>query len=666
VTPEGPFLIYASHDIDDSTGGNDDGLVSPGETIWLTISLENVGPDPATGVLGELSTTDEYVDVTDPGGVYGTIESGAQVPNVDPYLFTVDEGCPNGHGINFSLSATDDGRTAWGLAVPEIVVAAPELAVAAAVVVDDGVGGNGNGILEAGETAWIELTLENVGAVGVDYTTGVLTTEDQYAAVTAAYGEFGEILSGGSAAAETHSFRVSVSPSAPPAHEVSFVLAVSGNTGAYTHSQDIAFSVELGGTVTEGPCGPDAYGYYGYDATDVWTGQAPVYDWVEISGVGSLITGITNEDAQIVTLDLPFTFEYYGLDYTQVSVCSNGFLAMGFDDYRLGDNSGIPNTHGPTSMIAPFWDDLDPSNAGDIYQWYDSANDRWIVQFDAVVHYGGNYPETFQVILYDPSAYPTATGDGVIIFQYQTASYLYQNTVGIENAAETVGIQYVYDLSYDPCAAPIANGSAIKFTTEPPGIPPLWLVVEDSDVDDTVGGNGNGFIEPTETAEITLTLGNLGDNTATGVTATITTSDPDATIVNGSTSFGDIGPGGSAVGTPPFSVTIAAVPTGDTIEFDLHLSAGGVRYDEWEITHLVCAQTERTEPLQGRNHHRVRTAVACSCPGRGLQRDRASGGHGRGREPRRGAAHRGVGRTGREREEGGSRYLLLPPDRRGE
>jgi hypothetical protein len=339
---------------------------------------------------------------------------------------------------------------------------------------------------------------------------------------------------------------------------------------------------------TAGPCGPDAYGYYAYDSTDIWTGQAPVYEWVDITGVGSLITDITNADAMITTLDLPFVFRYYGTNYTQVSVCSNGFLAMGFEDYLLGDNSGIPDIHGPASMIAPFWDDLDPSNSGDIYQWFDSANHRWIVQFDEVVHYGGNYPETFQVIFYDVNAYPTTTGDGVLVFQYQTASYVWENTVGIENFPETVGIQYVYDLNYDPCAAPITNESAIKFTSEPPGAPPLWLVVEESDVDDTVGGNGNGFAEPGETVDITLTLRNLGDRTASGVTASIATSDPDATIVNGSVSFGDIDPSASAVSTSPFTVTIAAEPTGDTIEFDFHVSATtGARYDTWDIVTLV-------------------------------------------------------------------------------
>ena len=58
--------------------------------------------------------------------------------------------------------------------------------------------------------------------------------------------------------------------------------------------------------------------------------------------------------------------EYYDEVYTTVSVNSNGFLAMGTCDYRFGDNSSIPDGHGPPAMIAPFWDDLDPSAGGDL------------------------------------------------------------------------------------------------------------------------------------------------------------------------------------------------------------------------------------------------------------------------------------------------------------
>jgi hypothetical protein len=456
------------------------------------------------------------------------------------------------------------------------------------VVIDDGGSwGDGDGVLETGETAWITVTLDNDGPIGLEEAAGTLTTSDIYVAVTDSEGYFGAIAASGSASSAANSFRVSVSPNAPPAHQASLTLAMSGDADTYTHTQNVGFSLTLGGTASEGPCGPDSYGYYAYDNTDGWTGKAPTYSWVELVGAGTKIAAITDEDAQTAVIGLPFTFQYYGTSYSQVSVCSNGFLAMGNEDYRLGDNSGIPNAHGPDAMISPFWDDLDPSDAGDVYEWYDSANHRYIVQFDECVRYGGTNPETFEVILYDPIYYPTTSGDGEILFQYETVPFPYAMTAGIENAAQNDGIQYVLDSVYDPCAAPVATGLAVRFTTEPPDSPDIWLVVDGLEVDDSVGGNDDGVAQPNETIDLIVTLENRGGSAASSVSATLTTTDGDVVIDDGSASFGSIpGSGTGDNSGSPFVVTVGSLPSDDTVEFDITISTGS-RYSTYDVVTLV-------------------------------------------------------------------------------
>lgn len=575
IVPSGSYLEYGSHSIDDSTFGNDDGAVSPGETISLTVGIRNSGPEEALGVTGVLEKTDAYVSLVDSTDTYGSIPSSSTVTNPDPFEFTVAADCPDGHDLQFTVSASDAGRPTWIVLVPDITVAAADLSYSGAVVDDGGSWGDGDGVLEPGETAWVTVTLDNDGPIGLDQVTGLLTTSDAYVAVTDAAAHFGELTPGGSATCSANAFRVSVSPGAPPAHEVSFTLTGTGEAETYTHVEDVGFSLSLGGAASAGPTGPDTYGYYAYDETDVVSGQAPAYSWVELVGTGTKIAAITDEDAQTAVLSLPFSFRYYGSDYTQVSVCSNGFLAMGSEDYRLGDNDGIPSTHGPDAMIAPFWDDLDPSNSGDVYEWYDSANHRYIVQFDACVHYGGGNPETFEVILYDPSYYPTGTGDGIIVYQYQDVAFTYSMTMGIENPTQTYGIQYVYNSTYDPSAAPLADGVAVKFTTEPPDSPDLWLVVDDITVDDSATGNSDGVIQPGETVDLIVTIGNRLGTTASAVSATITTSDADAEIIEGTSSFGDI-PGSASAdnSASPFTITVSPIPTDDTIGFEIAISTG--------------------------------------------------------------------------------------------
>jgi len=481
----------------------------------------------------------------------------------------------------------------------QVIVSGPYLAYAGSSVDDSGTG-DGDGVLEAGETAKVTVTLRNDGTASLEDAVGTLTASDPYVVITDDEGAYGTIASGGGTSTCTaNAYRVSVSPAAPPAHQVVFSLAATGDE-SMRYDQGLGFSLTLGGAAVTGPCGPDTYGYYAYDTGDGWTGQAPVYDWVELVGTGTLITAITNSDAAITTITLPFTFKYYGTNYTQVSACSNGFISMGVEDYRFGENSAIPDATGPDAMIAPMWDDLSPNLSGDIYQWSDTANHRFIIQFDAVPHYGGANPETFEVIWLDPAYYPTASGNGIVLFQYQDPRAVGTSTIGIENPVQTYGVQYQFNGSYDPAAAAIVAGSAIKFTTDPPAEPSVWLALSGQAVDDPApGGDGDGKAEPFETVNLILTIDNNGSSAAPAVTGTLSTSDPDVTVVDGSASFGDI-PGGGSVSNSgsPFVVTIAADPADDLVEFQLTLATGS-RYATSDVVTITLdlSQTGVEDPL---------------------------------------------------------------------
>jgi hypothetical protein len=122
-------------------------------------------------------------------------------------------------------------------------------------------------------------------------------------------------------------------------------------------------------------------------------------------------------------------------------------------------------------MIAPYWSDLDPGNAGapsDIYWYYDQPNNRFIIEYFQVEHWPSGSHETFEVILYDPVHYPTPTGDGEIVVQYLVPPQTNIGTIGIENSTETVGIEYYYNDDYNQWAIPVTANFAIKYTTHDP------------------------------------------------------------------------------------------------------------------------------------------------------------------------------------------------------
>ena len=117
-------------------------------------------------------------------------------------------------------------------------------------------------------------------------------------------------------------------------------------------------------------------------------------------------------------------------------------------------------------MIAPFWEDLSPQEFGVVSCYYQVSQHRFVVEFYRVRQYSPNWAyETFEVMLYDPAYWPTETGDGEIVFQYQLVDDPGSCTIGIENWAQNDGLQYLYDGAYNTNAWAITDGFAIKFTT---------------------------------------------------------------------------------------------------------------------------------------------------------------------------------------------------------
>src|SRR5262249_14850222 len=90
-------------------------------------------------------------------------------------------------------------------------------------------------------------------------------------------------------------------------------------------------------------------------------------------------------------------------------------------------------------------------------------------------------------------------------------------------------------------------------------------------------GDGNGRIDPGESARIDIQLKNSGVLSATGITATLTTSTPGVTITQGAAAYPNLSAlGGSGTNATPFPFTIpidALCPL--TINFTLTVSYTG-------------------------------------------------------------------------------------------
>ena len=383
---------------------------------------------------------------------------------------------------------------------------------------------------------------------------------------------------------------------------VRFAATLAGDGGTYNYTDTFSFELPAEQGTTGEPTGPDAYGYWCYDNTDTASGRAPGFDWYELAppGPGQMIPVASDSDNATVTVRMPFRFKYYGVNSSDstVSICSNGFIAMGSVSNRSGLNGPIPDTAGPPMMIAPFWDDLNPnegsSGYGTAYQYYDAFNHIWLVEFSDFAHNGmPGIRESFQVLFYDPAWFATPTGDGEIVFLYNRVSLNSGCTVGIEDGTETRGIQYLYNNVHAPTAATLAPGRAIRFTTNPPlNLNRPWLVLSADRANDSLHGNGNGWLEPGETLAVFVTVRNSGSTGANNVQALLRPLDHEGSVLDSTAAIGAIPSGGQGDnGADPFVYVVSASPSDSVADLSLVLTA-----DDYTT---VCYFSVWLSPLMG-------------------------------------------------------------------
>ncbi|NPV14869.1 T9SS type A sorting domain-containing protein [candidate division WOR-3 bacterium] len=339
----------------------------------------------------------------------------------------------------------------------------PYILLSTRTVLDSPPGGNNNGRFDPGETGGLIVALRNIGNQGVDNVSAKLRSSDNRFVITDSISSYGSIPAGATRTNETDPFGIQVDHSIPIETPVTLQLFVNG-TG---YNDTLRFNIVVGELRATDPI-PDNSNpprYWAYDDVDTLYPQHPIFSWIEINNRG---TRLSLSDDQTVTIDLPFTWQFYGSTYTQISICSNGWVAPGYTTTTSYTNTALPSTSIP-GAICLNWDDLYPPVGNGVWYYYDSDNHRFIVEWDSVHYFPGSSApyERFQLILYDPTI-PTPTGDNLIVAQYLTANQYTSSTIGIQDPTQTIAIQCLFDNTYHRGTAPLVPGRAIKYTTADP------------------------------------------------------------------------------------------------------------------------------------------------------------------------------------------------------
>ena len=201
-----------------------------------------------------------------------------------------------------------------------------------------------------------------------------------------------------------------------------------------------------GDPIVAGTGGPDGGGYRWIDSDEP---GGPAFSWNDISSTGILVGPLTDDDASD-PIALNFSFPFYGQRFDSMRIVSNGFISF-TDTSTAYSNQPLPSSAGPENLVAPFWDDLNPTAGGNIY--YQLFSNQAVIQYDAIAAFGTPSPGTytFQVIL---------DAGGAITYQYLSVVGATNScTVGIQDGTKSLGttIAFNQDYLHDNMAIRIAS-----------------------------------------------------------------------------------------------------------------------------------------------------------------------------------------------------------------
>lgn len=458
VSPPAPPVVFESYSLGDSGG---DGRANPGETLTLSVVFRNTGGATAGNTTARLRSGSAALTVLDSLATLGDLPPGGTATGTFT-LQVAPNALPQEAPLRFWVTSSL-GSAGTGFRLP---LYAPLLQVTGYRFVDEG----GDGRLDPGESAELWLSIRNEGNTATPALTLTLASGNSGVSISDSTASLPPV-SPGETAEVADPFALNAAHDLVPGRLLPLSLTATGDG----IRQTLYLRTYIGTPGPTDPQGPSRYGYWAYDTGDQGYAEAPEFAWVEIDPHhGGSGTALPLGDDETRVVPLPFPFVYFGREVDMISICSNGWAALDSTDMVSFRNWRIPAALDPPSLLAVYWDDLEPGGGGGVYTYHDAANHRFIVEWSRLRNRRDTLhtAETFQLILYDPSVYPTATGDGEIVFQYLQVQHVdsahYFGTVGIGNRERTDGLEYAYGLLLPPTSVIPDSGLAIKFTTDPP------------------------------------------------------------------------------------------------------------------------------------------------------------------------------------------------------
>lgn len=221
----GPLMLE-SFVINDEQGNND-GKLNAGETVTLDLTLLNDSDNALDGATMVLSTTSEYITFTDGAATLPYFDAGQAQTVENIFVFTLNDDAPVKREIQFVAETFIDGE-AIGIIRFSVIIYGHSLKLDEVTVLNDD---NGNGLLDAGETADLHVVISNIGNESATSIVGTLSSVFPSLTINDATVTFGDVGIDGQTSAE---FNVALSDDAPEIYIMDFSLDLIDDNEKHT------------------------------------------------------------------------------------------------------------------------------------------------------------------------------------------------------------------------------------------------------------------------------------------------------------------------------------------------------------------------------------------------------------------------------------------------
>ncbi len=332
ISPNGPYVIYATNTIDDAAGNNNS-LVDYNELISMDVDVQNIGSVNANSVNVTLSTTDPAVTVINNSAVITIINPSQLLSIPSPFTFQVANNITDQHVVIFNLDMIDNLSNTWSSTI-NVLLNAPVLDHTT-FIIDDVTLGNGNGKLDAGETLDLIIDVTNIGHADIANLTAILGCLSSYVTVNSTTSNVASLAVNGQ---QSTIFNISINANTPVGALAQFPFDLTD--GVYSHNNTFSQTI---GIIDED--------YETGDFTQYAWVNDPVFPWTidnsnVYEGNNSSRSGAGLPDGEVSHLDInvdvtaPGDISFYKFVSSEEDY---DYLQFYIDGNKQGEWSGIDN-----------------------------------------------------------------------------------------------------------------------------------------------------------------------------------------------------------------------------------------------------------------------------------------------------------------------------------